>query len=772
MLAVGGVRRGGRRRPALLRRAAATRSCIFRRSTAARAVFGAVDGTTQIAEAPQEQHALWSRRVHFSEVPSRQGRRLLQRGATAATPPRHAPRRRGVCHHASLPAAKYALTPAMVRRHTAPPNTLIVTFANPQHGAFALNWARLLDGLGLPSLVGTAARLDVERELRAAGAGVFCADGPLMQANGQAGRWAEVAPLLGYGVDVLLSDADVAWIRNPLPYFAAARRAHPAADLLMLTDRAFNNYATAPLPAAAARRPRAAAAAGPATEAAAAKARASLAGDLDLEDAYDSSISYNIGVIYMYAGSHHQRTGAGANPNANASLASLFEAWVGAVRDDEHKGAGGLSVWDQAPINDRVLKRGMGRHPTDPALVSIFGGRLAMGVLPMLQFTTSFTYFIHRARRESLGCRPYALHAIFAHGKDEPRKRMIFREEMLWHDPPEYYNTGSFLSYEPDAPPPHLQKEGGFELIVHQLRTFQSALALAAALGRALVLPSLRCGAAPMAYPCYAWYHRAYAHFGFNLGKTPMPEVCPIYYWFDAGGAERDGLAIREPSFLRNPRTPANVSHDVATLTLCARRNETGCRGGAPSSRRAVVAPARTSAAALRAALRAAGAASARVLSVRGMRLLQLSDAEGGETSGAADEGKARQAGGGQVLARQLVHRLRGDAEGGVGGRPQPHDRPRARALLPRRGAAEARLSEGAPILGGGDLLQRHPRRLPAVRAARRDRECERDGLVCAAVAPRVGEPGAARGAAVDPRQVPLRPPAVQRERPQAVAVR
>ena len=602
--------------------------------------LSSVDGTTQIAEVPAEAQFLESPRVHFSEVPSRQGRRLLQRGATAATPPRHAPRRRGVCHHASLPAAKYALTPAMVRRHTAPPNTLIVTFANPQHGAFALNWARLLDGLGLPSLVGTAARLDVERELRAAGAGVFCADGPLMQANGQAGRWAEVAPLLGYGVDVLLSDADVAWIRNPLPYFAAARRAHPAADLLMLTDRAFNNYATAPLPAAAARRPRAAAAAGPATEAAAAKARASLAGDLDLEDAYDSSISYNIGVIYMYAGSNHQRTGAGANPNANASLASLFEAWVGAVRDDEHKGAGGLSVWDQAPINDRVLKRGMGRHPTDPSLVSIFGGRLAMGVLPMLQFTTSFTYFIHRARRESLGCRPYALHAIFAHGKDEPRKRMIFREEMLWHDPPEYYSAGSFLSYEPDAPPPHLQKEGGFELIVHQLRTFQSALALAAALGRALVLPSLRCGAAPMAYPCYAWYHRAYAHFGFNLGKTPMPEVCPIYYWFDAGGAERDGLAIREPSFLRNPRTPANVSHDVATLTLCARRNETGCRGGAPSSSRDVVAPARTSAAALRAALRAAGAASARVLSVRGMRLLQLSDAEGDGTVGAAEEGK------------------------------------------------------------------------------------------------------------------------------------
>ena len=487
----------------------------------------------------------------------------------------------------------------MVRRHTAPPNTLIVTFANPQHGAFALNWARLLDGLGLPSLVGTAARLDVERELRAAGAGGFCADGPLMQANGQAGRWAEVAPLLSYGVDVLLSDADVAWIRNPLPYFAAARRAHPAADLLMLTDRAFNNYASAPVPAAAARRPRAAAA-GPATEAAAAK-RARRSREISISrtrTTHPSRItSSDLHVRRITPSEDRRRREREREREPGVALRGV--GGRGARRRAQGRGQA-LGVGPSADQRPRVEARD-GPHPTDPSLVSIFGGRLAMGVLPMLQFTTSFTYFIHRARRESLGCRPYALHAIFAHGKTV-RKRMIFREEMLWHDPPEYYNTGSFLSYEPDAPPPHLQKEGGFELIVHQLRTFQSALALAAALGRALVLPSLRCGAAPMAYPCYAWYHRAYAHFGFNLGKTPMPEVCPIYYWFDAGGAERDGLAIREPSFLRNPRTPANVTNDVATLTLCARRNGTGCRGGAPSSSRAVVAPARTSAAALRGA--------------------------------------------------------------------------------------------------------------------------------------------------------------------------
>ena len=450
-----------------------------------------------------------------------------------------------------------------------------------------------------------------------------------------------------------------------------------------------------------------------------------------------------------------------ANARRERELASLFEAWVGAVRDDEHKGAGGLSVWDQAPINDRVLKRGMGRHPTDPSLVSIFGGRLAMGVLPMLQFTTSFTYFIHRARRESVGCRPYALHAIFAHGKDEPRKRMIFREEMLWHDPPEYYSTGSFLSYEPDAPPPHLQKEGGFELIVHQLRTFQSALALAAALGRALVLPSLRCGAAPMAYPCYAWYHRAYAHFGFNLGKTPMPEVCPIYYWFDAGGAERDGLAIREPSFLRNPRTPANVSQDVATLTL--RAPQRGAVAAArphapPSSRRRARRRRRCGrrcgrrARRRRACSRCAGC----VCSSSAMQRVVRRRAR-------PDEAETRQEDGGEVLAASWCTSCAG-AEGGVGGRPQPHDRPRARALLPRRRRG---FELGYPKEHSNSRRRLPPR--PHQRRARRARDADDEGWrargagLRSASAPACGRAWSRPRNCVGPRR-PARPPAVRQQ--------
>jgi len=60
-----------------------------------------------------------------------------------------------------------------------------------------------------------------------------------------------------------------------------------------------------------------------------------------------------------------------------------------------------------------------------------------MGVLPMLQFTTSYTYFMQSRRREAARVRPYCLHAIFAHGGGAERKKAILRSEMLWIDPPE-----------------------------------------------------------------------------------------------------------------------------------------------------------------------------------------------------------------------------------------------------------------------------------------------------------------------------------------------
>ena len=154
------------------------------------------------------------------------------------------------CHQ--LPA-RFALT-ASAMMASASNGTVFVTFADAHVTTFALNWARLLHDLRLHSLIGIHGQtvpVSTEHVAASAGASLFCADGPLMGSNGQAGRWAEVIPVLRLArtlqLSVLLSDADIAWINNPLPYFAAARQAHPRLDLLMMTDRAFNGYSHQPL---------------------------------------------------------------------------------------------------------------------------------------------------------------------------------------------------------------------------------------------------------------------------------------------------------------------------------------------------------------------------------------------------------------------------------------------------------------------------------------------------------------------------------------------
>jgi hypothetical protein len=517
-------------------------------------------------------------------------------------------------------AMRCAPLDAPLMRSAASNGTVFVTFTDVRLSAFALNWARQLDAVGLPSLVGTSEGLGAETVagLERANARIFCADHVgLMAANGQAGRWGEAIVVLQVArqlsLSVLLSDADIAWIRDPLPYFAAAHAAHPQLDLLMMTDRAFNGYSSTPLAAQHSRRVLSAATPearnpGMATGGGGGHGndgrgasfrgggRRSLSGrpnvrsaaggfDLELEPGYESAISYNIGVIWFCA-------------HALREHEAMLERWVVAVGGGSVGGgsvgggsvgggksggksggrsAGGargakLASWDQEPINKLVLQRGLTPDPRDRRLVRVDGGRLVMGVLPMLQFTTAFTYNMFRSRRAALGvASPYCLHAIFAHGHEPERKVAIFREEGLWHDPPSYYDPpgGRFLVAEP-ALPTALLSRGGFDLISSQLRQVHEAFHLAALLNRTLVLPRLRCGERPMAYPCYAWYHRAMAYYGPNGDKVAMPDVCPMYYWLDLARLRSVPVAVREPGFLDNARTPHAVRASSARLHLCS----------------------------------------------------------------------------------------------------------------------------------------------------------------------------------------------------------
>jgi hypothetical protein len=179
--------------------------------------------------------------------------------------------------------------------------------------------------------------------------------------------------------------------------------------------------------------------------------------------------------------------------------------------------------------------------------------------------------------------------------------------------------------------PPAARAGGGFEMIAGQLRQVHHAFRLAALTNRTLILPWLKCGERPMAYPCYAWYHRAMAYFGVNQDKVPMPEHCPLYYWLDVARLAELALPTREPGFLDNPRTPAAVSRSVARVRFCAKAPCAAERADAPAGaerpRDAVHVPGGAPAAELLEALRPT--AAARVLRVHQLQLLTLPGPKG-----------------------------------------------------------------------------------------------------------------------------------------------
>ena len=466
------------------------------------------------------------------------------------------------------------LSESLVRRH-AKLHTLFVTFTNAAASIFAANWAKQLAAIGLSGIVGVVDRLPLVHleAISSAGSGLFCGSGQYMRRNGQAGRWAEVAPLLRFGVHVLISDADIVWFRDPRPYFRDVRRVHPHVDFLLCTDRAFNGYHTAPL-----HRSRGAGAA----------REAVLATDLDLEDGVGSAIpSYNIGILMLYA---H------AASNLSAMIDVLWVRAVQTVEYDRRTGKkqpmnNGLARWDQGPINSFVLRGA--RHPHDHALVlldkalpradDVYAAldrqgsgprvRLGMGVLPMLQFTTAFTYFIQAALREHAGARPFSLHAIYSHGGGTERKIALLREAHGWHDPPSYYadDQRGYLTYNASLPERAL-RHGGFEMIMAQLRRLELALRIAHLANRTLVMPPMRCGNLPMAYPCFAWYHRATTSGGFRHDRVPMPELCPSYYCAHALAAiSRSPCEQRQSA--RHPGARPLAMHACA---CCRVRREAG----------------------------------------------------------------------------------------------------------------------------------------------------------------------------------------------------
>lgn len=112
----------------------------------------------------------------------------------------------------------------------------------------ALNWALHLRRLGVPPVLGVDGPMPA-RWGSAAEDAAWHEARPLLfrvrhTAEARNGlerwrlRWDGVAQLLALGVDVLMSDTDVVWLRDPRAYVRALVARHPLLDVLLGTDHA------------------------------------------------------------------------------------------------------------------------------------------------------------------------------------------------------------------------------------------------------------------------------------------------------------------------------------------------------------------------------------------------------------------------------------------------------------------------------------------------------------------------------------------------------
>ena len=124
-------------------------------------------------------------------------------------------------------------------------NVILTTFTDAGGLTFALNWALYIARSGQRPTIGldgppprqASAQWDRTNAL----AYTLPATGGHAASNGLARwtlRWVGLARLLDLGVNVLLSDTDVVWLRNPAPYFAAVLALHPLLDVALGTDHA------------------------------------------------------------------------------------------------------------------------------------------------------------------------------------------------------------------------------------------------------------------------------------------------------------------------------------------------------------------------------------------------------------------------------------------------------------------------------------------------------------------------------------------------------
>jgi len=411
----------------------------------------------------------------------------------------------------------------------APKRQIVLSFTNRVRLDFARTWVAHVRSLNMNNFLIGATDQKALAGLLAAGTPCFS-----METNLPQGEWPWGSPsfkalgphkieliykVISWNFEVVITDIDALVLREPFAFMAR----WPDAAFLTTSDHLGNTTGAV---------------------------------DDGLETHNGIHTAFNIGYMFF-----------------RKSALPLVEEWRRVIREAPR------TRWDQGEFNRLARQKWDPRSTkglSDPRLFWSYNKQLIGGVLPLALFAGGHNHFVSQFAQRR-GWKPYSVHTTYQYAA-AAGKRHRLREGMVWVDPPAYYNPPSgLLSFTLDVPrtliypPGGMSTAGHIALINHQLRQIKTALAVAHALGRKLVMPRVVCGYDKAWYPLSSGHPSTnYASKGVFPGAPAyiLPIFnCPIDHFLEVGMMAPEET-IREYSLLDNPRTPQAVTNSLVTTEL------------------------------------------------------------------------------------------------------------------------------------------------------------------------------------------------------------
>ncbi|XP_075495671.1 LOW QUALITY PROTEIN: arabinosyltransferase XEG113-like [Primulina tabacum] len=424
------------------------------------------------------------------------------------------------------PLNTFQLTKELVQLR-AKDNVIVMTFGNFAFMDFIMTWVKSLSDLDVDNFLVGAMDTKLLEALYWKGVPVFDMGShmstidvgwgsPTFHKMGRE-KVILIDSVLPYGVELLMCDTDMVWLKNPLPYLAR----FPEADVLTSTDLVAPTVVD------------------------------------DRLDDWRQGSAYNIGIFHW---------------RPTDSSKKLAKEWKELLLADE-------KIWDQNGFNELVRRQLGPSVDEDGGLAYAYDGNLKLGLLPASIFCSGHTYFV-QAMYQQLRLEPYAVHTTFQYAGTEGKRHRL-REAMVFYDPPEYYDKqGGFLSFKPSIPKSLMLDgehsiESHFALVNYQIKQIRTALAIASLLGRTLVMPPLWCRLDRLWFGHPGILQGSLTRQPFLCPLDHVFEVNTILKQLpdEEFGANID---IREYSFLENPSLSKQVKESWLDVHLCQQGSK-GC---------------------------------------------------------------------------------------------------------------------------------------------------------------------------------------------------